>query len=332
MPIVNGNEWSLGEKALKEPKDEGIQPRKVSDNERVEWRSVEPNWDIPSLILQEHTQKQLSEISAYINKKDEYVDKWGVRRFMRSESCIGINFYGASGTGKSIAAEAVAKACGRNIIKASYSQIQSDRWGGTENNLTSLFEEAKKTNSVIVLNEADGLFSKRRSDGANSDTNNQIKCHILNLMDSYEVILILTTNRFEDYDEAFYRRTMFQVEFPLPENEELLQLWKMHLGCNDDERFSYGGVIPKPISFSFENITSFSKGLSGGDIRRITLGAIGKILSMEDDPLLTEEIVISVIEDYREKKNHKPQDNSREAVGKEKEDILKIVRNDETNK
>ncbi|WP_302749771.1 alpha-amylase family glycosyl hydrolase [uncultured Prevotella sp.] len=326
MPIVNGNEWTLGEKALKEPKDEDIQPRKVSDNERVEWRSIEPNWDIPSLILQEHTQKQLNEISAYINKKDEYVDKWGVKRFMRSESCIGINFYGASGTGKSIAAEAVAKTCGRNIIKASYSQIQSDRWGGTENNLTSLFEEAKKTNSVIVLNEADGLFSKRRSNGANSETNNQIKCHILNLMDSYEVVLILTTNRFEDYDEAFYRRTMFQVEFPLPEHEELLQLWKMHLGCNDDKRFSDGGVIPKTISFSFENIASFSKGLSGGDIRRITLGAIGKILSLEGDPLLTEEIVISIIEDYKAKKNHVPQGNSREAIGKEKEDILKIVR------
>lgn len=332
MPIVNGNEWSLGEKTLKETINEDIQPRKVSENEIVEWRSVKPNWDISSLILQEHTQKQLNEISAYINKKDEYVDNWGVKRFMRSESCIGINFYGASGTGKSIAAEAVAKACGRNIIKASYSQIQSDRWGGTENNLTSLFEEAKNKNSIIVLNEADGLFSKRRSDGANSETNNQIKCHLLNLMDSYEVVLILTTNRFEDYDEAFYRRTMFQVEFHLPEIDELLQLWKMHLGCRDDQRFSDGGVIPKPTDFSFENIASVSKGLSGGDIRRITLGAIGKILSLEGDPLLTEEVVISIIEDYKAKKLHGPQEVSREAVGKEKEDILKIVRNTETSK
>lgn len=331
MPIVNGNEWSLKDNnSIKQSKD-AIQPRRIADKEIIEWRSVVPKWDIPSLILQESTQKQLDEISCYINKKDDFINKWGIRRFMRSDSCIGINFYGASGTGKSIAAEAVAKSCGRKIIKASYSQIQSDRWGGTENNLTSLFEEAKSTNSFIILNEADGLFSKRRSDGANSETNNQIKCHLLNLMDSYEVVLILTTNRFEDYDEAFYRRTMFQVEFPLPDYKELVLLWKMHLGSSDDERFLKGGEIPKHANFSFENISAISKGLSGGDICRITLGAIGKILSSCTAPLLTEELAIAAIEDYKEKRIKKPQETLREAVGDEKKDILNIVRNNKNS-
>lgn len=325
MPIVNGNEWSLGENEHKRPSDGDIQPRKVSEKEKVEWLSVEPNWDIPSLILPEHTQQQLEEIAAYISKKDLYLDKWGFKRFMRNDVCIGINFYGGAGTGKSIAAEALAQKCGRRIIKASYSQIQSDRWGGTENNLTSLFEEAKRTNSVIVLNEADGLFSKRRSDGANSETNNQIKCHILNLMDTYEVILVLTTNRFEDYDEAFYRRTIFQVEFPLPEQKELILLWKFHLGNDTDERFCKEGVIPKTKEFSFENIAKISEGLSGGDVKRITLTAIANLLSKEGSFLLAEDDLNEIIKDYKNTKFRMTHPDSQVLEGKEKDEVINVI-------
>ena len=324
MAITNDNKWSLADNVSKEDQKGGVQPRKVADNEKVEWRSVDPRWDFLSLIMQDNMLKRLKEMSAYIKFKDEYLDKWGLKRFMRGESCICINFFGVSGTGKSIAADALANDCGRKIIKASYSQIQSDRWGGTEKNLTSLFEEAQRTSSVIVLNEADALFSKRRSDGANSDTNNQIKCHILNLMDTYDVVLILTTNRFEDYDEAFYRRTIFQVEFPLPEHDELILLWKMHLGCKDDPRFSEDGEIPKSDDFSFEDVATLSQGLSGGDVRRITHGAIAKIL-VADSPLLTANILQELIDEYKKTKNVMNRTQPRPVVGKEKEEVLNVI-------
>ena len=330
MPIVNGNEWSVIDTSPSENIKEHIQKRKVTDKENVVWLSVKPKWDVKSLILQENIKNKLLEIAAYITKKDRYLKKWGVRRFMRSDFCICINFFGPSGTGKSIAAEAIADACGLNVIKASYSQIQSDRWGGTENNLTSLFEEAKKKESIIILNEADGLFSKRRSDGANSDTNNQIKCHLLNLMDTYEIILVLTTNRFEDYDAAFYRRTMFQVEFPLPEQDELMQLWKMHLGTEDDIRFCSEGVIPKTQDFSFANIVNNSVGLSGGDIRRITLGAIGRIL-VSERPTLSEDIINEIIIEYKSIKDKMNSSKElRPITGKRKEEVMNVI-NQETN-
>lgn len=197
--------------------------------------------------------------------------------------------------------------------------------GGTENNLTSLFEEAKKKKSIIILNEADGLFSKRRSDGANSDTNNQIKCHLLNLMDTYEVILVLTTNRFEDYDEAFYRRTLFQVEFPLPGHDELLQLWKMHLGSKDDERFCKEGEIPKSPYFSFEGIANNSEGLSGGDIKRITLAVIGKLLAVNAHEL-TEDLLLSVVEDYKHNKLKMSLGGFKTVTGKLKDDIENVIK------
>lgn len=325
MPIVNGTSWSVGDSFPIDKAKEYIQHRKVADKDKVVWLSVKPKWDIYSLVLQENVKSKLQEIAAYITRKDKYMKKWGISRFMRSESCICINFFGTSGTGKSIGAEAVAEACGLKVIKASYSQIQSDRWGGTENNLTSLFEEAKKKKSIIILNEADGLFSKRRSDGANSDTNNQIKCHLLNLMDTYEVILVLTTNRFEDYDEAFYRRTLFQVEFPLPGHDELLQLWKMHLGSKDDERFCKEGEIPKSPYFSFEGIANNSEGLSGGDIKRITLAVIGKLLAVNAHEL-TEDLLLSVVEDYKHNKLKMSLGGFKTVTGKLKDDIENVIK------
>lgn len=331
MPIVNGTSWTADSKLPADVQKEKTQHRKMSDNGKVVWHSTNPTWNIPSLILHQEVKTLLGEITAFITNKEKYVDNWGIRRFQRGGLCICINFLGASGCGKSISAEAIAKESGLKVIKASYSQIQSDRWGGTENNLTSLFEEAKRTESVIILNEADGLFSKRRSDGANSDTNNQIKCHLLNLMDTYEVILVLTTNRFEDYDEAFYRRTMFQVEFPLPGHEELVQLWKMHLGCSEEERFSKEGEIPKVTNFSFENIANHSEGLSGGDIRRITLGVMAKLITM-DVPMLTEDIIYKAIDDYKKiKAKMKPNCDLHPVTGKRKEELLNVVNQDENN-
>lgn len=326
MPIVNGTTWSMDDSPSIDKAKDKIQHRKVNDNEKVVWLSVKPKWDISSLVLQDHVKFKLNEIAAYITMKDKYTKDWGINRFLRNESCICVNFFGPSGTGKSIGAEAVANACGLKVIKASYSQIQSDRWGGTENNLTSLFEEAKKSQSIIILNEADGLFSKRRSDGANSDTNNQIKCHLLNLMDTYEIILVLTTNRFEDYDEAFYRRTIFQVEFPLPGHDELLQLWKMHLGCSSEKRFSEGGEIPKSLDFSFENIVDVSDNLSGGDIKRITMAVIGKLLAANVQQL-TENMLVPVINEYKQTKLKMTSSSGFKTVtGKLKDDIENVIK------
>lgn len=163
--------------------------------ESPKWIPTIPKWKTTSIITSHEHRTRLQEIAAFMRNIDT-LKSWGLTRFRPNGTSYVMNFYGPAGTGKSISAEALANECGMKIIKVSYSELQSSKWGGTEKNLTSLFESAKLNNAMIIFNEADYMFSSRKSEGPNSEVNNMIKAHLLNLLDSYEVLIALTTNRF----------------------------------------------------------------------------------------------------------------------------------------
>lgn len=292
--------------------------------ESTKWIPTDPHWKLSSIIASDSLKAKLHEISVFMQNIDT-IKAWGLTRFRPNGASYVMNFYGPPGTGKSISAEALAHECGMKVVKVSYSELQSSKWGGTEQNLTGLFDSAKANNAVIIFNEADYLFSSRKSDGPNSEVNNMIKAHLLNLLDSYEVMIALTTNRFFDYDDAFYRRTLFQVNVPLPESEELTALAKFHLG-NEEEGYREGGMIPKSDCFSFDHISDIVKGLSGGDIARIAVNCMVKTIVSEDRKL-TEQMLREAVDDYHQNKAASHAHNSREVTGREKDDVLKIINN-----
>ena len=111
----------------------------------------------------------------------------------------GLLLYGA---GKSISAEAIANALGKNIIMADYSELIDSKWGNTEKFLTALFKQAEESGSVIFIDEADGLLGKRANTDSNSATMNDVKSHLLKLVDRSNVIVIYATNLFENFDRA----------------------------------------------------------------------------------------------------------------------------------
>lgn len=232
---------------------------------------IEPEWDFDGpdrVILSSQLREQLEDVIAFCKNKDRIIQDWELYRFMKgSGGCIGINFWGIPGTGKSCAAEAIAKALGKKIIQASYSSLMDSLQGNTEKNITALFDTAVSEDCVILFDEADGLLSARKSGSSNSDSTNLIKSHLLNLLDRSSAIVIFTTNFFKSYDRAFVRRILWNIEFKAPNVEELVSLWKLHLGDN----------VPKTISF--EELAELTKSLadsrrmqvSGGDVRKLTL-------------------------------------------------------------
>lgn len=263
----------------------------------------DPKWKLEQIILNDKVRETILDVITFCKNKDTLIDEWGLNNFLKGNSSIGINLYGEPGTGKSITAEAIANALGRKIIRVDYSELQDSKWGKTEKNLSQLFKTAEENGSVIFFDEADGLLGKRTSNSPNSNAANEIKSHLLTLVDRSKVIIIYGTNLFENFDRAFFRRILYHVKYPLPTKKELEELWKFHLG--DPEiisrmKLSPTKEIPKDLhNFSYDEIAEYSIGLAGGDVKNITLKLCVKLCA-EKIPALSSSSVKEEIDSYKQ--------------------------------
>lgn len=213
--------------------------------------------------------------------------------FKAEKGCIGINLWGIPGTGKSIAAEAIASALDMKLIQASYSSLMDSLQGNTEKNISALFETAVAENCVILFDEADGLLSARKAGGSNSETTNLIKSHLLNILDRSSAIVIFTTNFFKSYDRAFVRRILWNIEVPAPGVEELTEIWKLHLGKNVPKEISYRDLAELTSELSKEKSIS----ITGGDVRKLTLMFCTQLTSGRYASI-TKDVVKNVVTKY----------------------------------
>lgn len=251
--------------------------------------AIEPKWGLDDIALTSSIKNSIEEVIAFCKKKEEILLKFNVKKFVKSNNLtVAINFYGASGTGKSITAEAVAKELNSSIIHVDYSQIEGMYHGETQKNLTKLFDKAEQENLVIFFDEADAILGKRVANitQATDHSINQSKSHLLNLLDRKNVIVIFATNFFENYDHAFFRRILFHIGFELPDLNLRKQIWEYHLDK----------AIPKSISY--ELLAEKTENLSGGDIRNIAFKLIIK-LAVEKVKTIDKETIEEEINNYR---------------------------------
>ncbi|XWK87894.1 MAG: ATP-binding protein [Phormidium sp.] len=243
-----------------------------------------PQWTLGEIALSKSTVEQIEEMIAYVKNREKLLYEWEFNRFLKTGNGLSINFFGPPGTGKSITAEAIAQKLGTNIIKVNYGELESELVGGTSKNLSKVFQEAEKSRSLLFFDEADAVLSKRISNLSQAADHgvNSAKSTLLTLMDKFNGVIIFATNLFENYDEAFLRRIIFNVEFPVPDREMRIQLWEFHLSKN----------VPRNISY--ERAADISEGLCGGDIRNITIKLglkllVGKTKTI-DEAVINEEI------------------------------------------
>ena len=129
-------------------------PQEQQKPSQASSKAKDPQWDLDSIVLSDITRQSVKDAIVFCNNREKIVNDWNLNRFMKGNGGItGINMYGKPGTGKSITAEAIAKATGKKIIKADYSQIQDSKWGGTEKQLTEIFETAQKENRTDITPE-----------------------------------------------------------------------------------------------------------------------------------------------------------------------------------
>ncbi|HYO88021.1 MAG TPA: ATP-binding protein [Candidatus Limnocylindrales bacterium] len=192
-------------------------------------KKVAPRYDWADLILPPDRVEQLEEVCSRIRFGHVVNDSWGFDRRVAAAPGVTALFAGESGTGKTLAAEVIARDLGLLLYKIDLSSVVSKYIGETEKNLSAIFEEAHMSNAVLFFDEADALFGKRSEvkDAHDRYANLEV-AYLLQQLETYEGVAILATNLRQNLDEAFTRRLSFLVDFPFPEREYRELLWKAH--------------------------------------------------------------------------------------------------------
>ena len=183
-----------------------------------------------------------------------------------------MNFYGPPGTGKTRAALGIAWRLGKPLYQVDYSQIISKYLGDTAKHIAKAFKEAAEADAVLFFDEADSLLSRRVAMGESCATSiNQNRNALMQELDRFGGVVVMTTNLFGNYDEAILRRIARHVEFALPNASMRERIFRSHLP-------SIGRV-----SADLRNVAMSSRGLSGGDILNVCLNAV-HAASVDPDP------------------------------------------------
>jgi hypothetical protein len=244
---------------------------------------VTPRYMLPDIVLPPEPYGQLQDILDYVTYRHIVLDNWGFRQKSSLGKGLNILFSGASGTGKTMAAEIIAGEMGLDLYKIDLSIVVSKYIGETEKNLDRVFKEATDSNCVLFFDEADALFGKRSEvrDAHDRYANIEI-AYLLQKMEEYEGIVILATNLKKNVDEAFARRMHFSIEFPAPEQEYRLLIWQ--------KSFPAEAPVSPDLDMDF---MSRQFRLTGGNIKNIALTAAfmavknGGVISMKDLILAT---------------------------------------------
>ncbi|MEQ8145569.1 ATP-binding protein [Streptomyces sp. OP7] len=250
-------------------------------------RRIRPavTWD--DLVLPEAPLAQLRELARRARLRDRVLGDWRLSAGGgRGRGVLGL-FAGDSGTGKTLSAEVVAAELGLDLYVVRLSSVVDKYVGETEKNLERVFSEADRTDAVLLFDEADAVFGKRSEvKDAHDRYANMESAYLLQRLESFDGIALLTTNLRANIDEAFTRRLDLVVDFPFPDADQRLALWRHSLSrvpCADD-------VDARQVARDFE--------LAGGSIRSAVVTA-AYAAADRGGPVTTADLLEGARREYR---------------------------------
>jgi len=224
-------------------------------------RRIEPRASWSQLVLPPAQTEILQQIAIHMRQRAVVNQQWGfAERFSRGHGLSAL-FSGGSGTGKTMAAEILARELNLDLYQIDLASLVSKYIGETEKNLRKIFDKAEESGAVMLFDEADALFGKRSEvrDSHDRYANLEVS-YLLQRMDSYRGVAILTTNMRHAMDTAFLRRIRFIVQFPFPDAPSRARIWQ--------------GIFPPaaPLdALNFEQLAQLN--ISGAVIRNIATHA-----------------------------------------------------------
>jgi len=188
---------------------------------------IEPTsrWD--DLVLPEHQKGILRQVAAHVRNRLKVCEDWGFAGKSRRGLGLSTLFAGESGTGKTMAAEVLADELRLDLYRIDLSSVVSKYIGETEKNLRKLFDAAERSGAILLFDEADALFGKRSDVKDSHDRYANIEVsYLLQRMEAYTGLAILTTNLKTALDPAFQRRLRFVVQFTFPDTTQREAIWR----------------------------------------------------------------------------------------------------------
>lgn len=226
-------------------------------------QKITPRYTWNDIVLPPRRFQHLQEIFDAAKFSAIVYGDWGFGDKLSLGKGLSVLFSGPSGTGKTMAAEILARELGLDLYKIDLSNVVSKYIGETEKNLSRVFAEAETANAILFFDEADALFGKRSEVRDAHDRHANIETgYLLQRMEEYEGLVILATNLSKNMDEAFMRRLHFTVEFPFPDAGGRRRIWE---GV-------WPGNTPRTADLDLDFMASRYE-LTGGSIKNAALAA-----------------------------------------------------------
>ncbi|MBO9205495.1 MULTISPECIES: ATP-binding protein [Niastella] len=222
---------------------------------------IEPMAGWNDIVLPETSRQMLKEIAMQVKNRYKVYQEWGFAGASSRGLGIAALFAGESGTGKTMASEVLANELNLDLYRIDLSQVVNKYIGETEKNLKRIFDAAEEGGAILLFDEADALFGKRSEVKDSHDRYSNIEVsYLLQRMEAYRGLAILTTNMKGALDKAFLRRIRFVVPFPFPDAMLRADIWNR--------------IFPAGTPVTDLNVDKLSRlNIPGGNIRNIALNA-----------------------------------------------------------
>lgn len=281
-----------------------------------------PDYTFDRVILPDKVLNNIFNSLNIIECEKKVFEEWGLKA-IQPHPVSALSFFGPSGTGKTMAAEAIADKLGKKILKVSYADIESKYHGEGPKQVKAIFLAAEQNDAVLFIDEADSLLSKRLTnvtDGSGQAINS-MRSQLLICLEQFKGIVIFATNLVVNYDQAF-RTRLKSVEFLLPDKECREKIWKVHiLPVNNN-----GVNLPLADDIDISALAEKYE-FCGREIRKAVISACVDV-AMRNQELITQNDLLNacetIIEEEKSLKN--ASDHTIKYTDKEKEIIKEGIK------
>ena len=252
--------------------------RNTKANESIIVR--EPRWNFQDMYIESKVLDEINRTLLIAKYREKLFDEWKLGNGQQIGRAVVFNFYGSSGTGKSMTGEAIAAELGKKVYAVNYSELESKYVGETPKNIVAAFRKAQADNAVLIFDEADSFLGKRLTNVTQSaDYGVNITRSVMLLeLEKFDGVVIFTTNLVSNYDEAFKRRILTSIKFELPNEYARRKIWEIYLNRG----------LPLADEVTTEILANRYDNISGADIKDMLLhAAVSALYRNENNPAIT---------------------------------------------